>query len=557
MIWDRIQSELERARRDLLSRTFGPGPHTAEIAHHQIQAVLLRRAARAFEDEARRLAQDGLSPQAVSARQQVRRLTEQAEAEDASAARLEADQLHAEDPQRYAALRLEIQRLSREVAARDLGNEIIQAAARLGPRAAESLWRELFRRTTIKEIKAPADLEPRFREMIGVAQQVRDAAARRPAGEERLTPVGELVLEADRLVDEAALLSREDLYDRIVILAGQLKQWQELGPSQLSEQERTLLRQGFGTLTRLSKIRQPGWTQTLDSRVTGSDWAGSVSAARQRLAERAFERRRTRELARREQVSEALRDLHESERRIVFQEAIERLRARVYELDGMRERTTDEDELAWLRREARTQAAIACRAADSDDDRLDRISQTVRGHEELAGEGRPFRSLRRYWGLEVPEETTVPAGAAQDDIDEEELDFTAGDLDDAAWPPEILHARGAGAGERVLLVGGIPNLERRRLLREFFGWREVEWVESYRDHSADFRTLRNQIRSGRVDRVIVLARFCGHDVTQGLSEVTRRNNVRFHVHPRGASIPAIAGVIYSAALTTASPTPTA
>jgi len=61
--WDRIEADLERGRRDLLSRDFGPRPHTPEIAHHQVQAVLLRRSARAYDDEARRLAEAGMSPQ--------------------------------------------------------------------------------------------------------------------------------------------------------------------------------------------------------------------------------------------------------------------------------------------------------------------------------------------------------------------------------------------------------------------------------------------------------------------------------------------------------------
>lgn len=510
--------------------------------------MLLRRSAIAYDDEAARLAQDGLSPQAASLREQSARLREHAAAEDASAARLEADQVHAGDPQRYVELRTGIQVIALPVHARDLANEILQAAARLGAGAIETLWRELFRRAKAKQVRFPVDLEPRFRAAVGAAAAAREreAAAPAPAPPQELRSAGELVLDADRLGDEARALSREDLYDRIVILAGQLKQLQESETRALSEQERALVRQGFGILTRISKTHQPGWTQTLDSKVSGEDWVSIVRAARQRLDEREVQRRRLRERARLEQVADALHDLHEAERRIVFQEALERLRLRLYEL-GAAERAPDE--LPWLRRDARTQAAIACRAANGDEDRLERIAQLLAGHAELVTDGRAFRTLRRTWGLQEPAEPD--AVAAVEDLDEDEVEFTVGDLDEHEWPERILQARGAGQGERVLLVGGIPNLERRRLLREFFGWHDVEWEESYRDHSADFRALRNRIRAGSFDRVIVLSRFCGHDVTQGLREIARRGEVHYHVHPRGISIPAIATFVYGTAETPA------
>jgi hypothetical protein len=543
--WDRIQSDLERARRDLLSREFGPGPHTPEIAHHQVSATLLRRTALAFLDEAQRLAQGGLSPQAAMVREQAARLRERAAALDASAARLEADQVRAEDPQRYAALRTSIQSIELPVPARDLANEIAQAALRLGAHAAETLWRELQRRCAARQIKFPADLEPRLRQAIEAA-----AADRRvvPAAsnEEIAAPPGELVLAADRLVDEAPVLSREDLYDRIVVIASQLKMLQDQPDRLPGEAERALVRQGFGILTRLSKIHQPGWTQALDPRAADADWPAMLREARQRLSEREEARRRVRARARLEQVADALRDLHETERRIVFQESLERLRARVYELDGLVARGAVGDESTWLCRDARTQAAIACSAAAGEEDRLERISQVVGARAEVIGVGRVFRAMRRFRGLEEPDED-AGARATVDDIDQDEVDFTTGDLDGRAWPEDILEMRGAGSGERILLVGGIPNTERQRLLREFFAWRAVDWEESYRDHSADFRALRARIRAGNFDRVIVLSRFCGHDVTQGLREVTRRSEAHYHVHPRSVSIPSIATFVYGPA----------
>ncbi len=513
--------------------------------------MLLRRAAIAYDDEAARLAQDGLSPQAASLRDESARLRERAAAEDMSAARLEADQVHAGDPQRYVELRTGIQFIALPVHARDLANEILQAAARLGPQGTEALWRELVRRAKAKQVRFPTDLEPRFRAAVAAAARER-AAPPPPPAPQHLRSAGELVLDADRLGDEARALSREDLYDRIVILAGQLKQLQETDVRPLGEQERALVRQGFGILTRISKTHQPGWTQTLDSKVTGEDWASIVRTARQRLDEREEQRRRLRERARREQVADALHELHETERRIVFQEGLERLRLRLYEL-GAADRAADEQ--PWLRRDARTQAAIACSAANGDEDRIERVAQVLAGHADLVAEGRAFRTLRRYWGMDEPAEPDTPDASAPlavgEDLDEDEIAFTVGDLDEQEWPERILQARGAGQGERVLLVGGIPNLERRRLLRDFFGWQDVEWEESYRDHSADFRALRNRIRAGSFDRVIVLSRFCGHDVTQGLREVTRRGEVHYHVHPRGISIPALATFVYGTADTPA------
>lgn len=539
MTWERIQSDLERARRDLLSREIGPGPLTERVANHQARALLLRRVAQAFQDEASRLGLAGLSPQAALVREQAARLDERAAEEEVAAARAEGDQLHAADVERYTALRCGLAAVTRDVAARDTANEIIQSATRLGPAATEALWRELLRRCAEAGLRPPVDLEPRLR-----ASLARAAGDGRPAAEDRsaLPPAGELVLAADRLDDDAPRLERDELFDRIVVLAGQLKLLQATDRT-LTDAERALVRRGFGILTRISKTHQPGWTATLDSRTTEGDWARMIDEARARQALREQDRSRAREQARREQVVGALRDLHEAERRVVFHDAVERLRARLYELDGAVARGHSDGDIDLLRRDARTQAAIACRAANGDPERLDRIGQLLARRLDVVGDGRVFRPLRRIWGIEELEDEDDATRATADDFDHDEVEFTVGDLDEQ-WPEEILQTRGAGVGERILLVGGIPNLERKRLLREFFGWSDVSWEESYRDHSADFRTLRGRIRAGAFDRVIVLSRFCGHDATQGLRDVTRRANVAYHVHPRGISIPALARFVY-------------
>ncbi|MBP7149304.1 MAG: hypothetical protein KBD01_17375 [Acidobacteria bacterium] len=540
-MWDRIQAELERARRELLLRELGSGPRTSRIAQLEVQATLLELATAAFEEQARRFDEAGLVQSSRALRQRMPHLAEMLAEYVRTAARLEAEQLACGDGERYASLRAGVQHACDPVALRNVANEVVQASERVGERPAAALWRAICRRCAELRLDVPRDLGERFR-------REQERLAEREPAPQRATALP-LLGEVERLAIAAPLLARDELFDQIELCAARLKILQEDPAAALDRTDQSRVKRAFSILTQLSKELQPGWTPTLDSRRSGEEWARYAESARRRIEQRARRRQELQEEGRREQLADALRAMRERERAIVFNEALERVRAKLYLLRAMADVVEGSDELARARVEIRTQAAIALSAAGGPE-HVTRLAEALADQQELVASGRRFRALHRLWRPQedVAELEAESADASEaDGMDEAELQETTADIAQT-WPAEVQDAQGMGEGESVLLVGGLPNDERRRLLQEFFGWRAAEWHESYRERQADFQGLRARVRDGRFDRVIVLARFCGHDVSTGMAEVCRRSGVAYHVHPRGISIPALAMHVYGAGL---------
>ncbi|RMG48627.1 MAG: hypothetical protein D6718_01505 [Acidobacteria bacterium] len=511
-----------------LERDIPPGRPLTAVAAALAWRRLATALADAFDAERARLEEVGLSLPAADAGACARRMREAAREALGRAARLEAAQLEASDPERYVELRLALADVNDAAGAAGAANLLVQAVERIGETAARRLWSDLERRATRLRIRIPPSLRRRFKSRLPGPQ------ARAPAAPGPFAELERLEREARHLDGEAASLPKRELFLRIVSIGARLKALQEQSAPSWPEPERRRLRAVFGTLTRISREHRPGYTDVLDSSKTGRDWRAAAAEADRRLEALARERDRARRRGRKEQIREALARLRAEERRMVFREALDRLRARLYHLAGER----DEQARDRLLREARTAAAIACRAAEGTRERLEELERVLGSHRDSIARGREFRALRRLRG--APEEDAAPA-----DLDRDELEAVTEALAEDEWPEEILDRRGAGAGERVLLVGGLPSEPRRRALASFFGWSASEWIESYRDHAADLKTLRRRLRDGRFDRVVVLARFCGHDVSQGLAAAARRCGVAYSVHPRGVSIPAFAREVYS------------
>jgi len=538
---EQARQELIEARRTRLTRVLGATSRTRDVAEMLSDADLLHAAVRLLDEEARRLDDLGLGVYARQVRGKAAGFHRRAERLEEDAARVEAECFPGCDRERYLDLRSRTRHVQRDTDARNLANELLLGADRLGHLATEHLWDLLRRSCTDRDVPFPADLFARFEEKLAVEHAIAaEEAARRTAID--------LLHEAQRVDLEAADMDREDLLDRIVSIGARLKLLQEDRerrglPTNLPipelDEEGQAIRKAFGILTRISKAYEPGWTEVLHPRMRNRDWHRLARAADERLRRREQERARRREEARRRQIEEARKRWREEVRRIAFQEAIDRLRALVARLaDG-----------AGTREDARKEAAVACRLAEGDEDRLRQVAELLQGHTELLESGRVFRSLRRLLGIESePEETGEEARpGAEEEAVEDPLEEAAEEAAEEAvhpWPDWVIERRDAGRGERVLLVGGLPDARRRDMLKGYFGWADVDWVESYRDRSADFSTLKRQIREGRWDRVVALTRFCGHDVTQALSAATSKAKVPFLRHPRAATIPALAGTLY-------------
>ncbi|RMF75505.1 MAG: hypothetical protein D6738_03620 [Acidobacteria bacterium] len=543
---DELLPRLERVLRDELTARLGGGPRIGRIAHLRARAEVLAALARV----AGRHAQPGdRALEGAPARQRDllarngHALEEESRQLGRRALELEAEHLCGEHGPRYVELLGEVEQVARagdEAALRALVNDLEQARQKLGQRAVSLLAERLA--DGLGDV--PADLARRLAALR--AEEVGDDA--RTAPDEELPRLRRLAREADELAARAPEIEREELFHRIQLLGAQLKEMQESGRPAGREADR-LLRGAFGALTRTSKKHQPGWTPVLDSRRVGLDWRKLATTSRRWLQEREARRRELRRQAEREQRLDAIRRLREDQRRQAFEDAVEKLRLAAYRLSRWSadpEITGDEDKRLELEREARRQATLAARLAGGEDD-LRRVAAALEGHEDVVRAGRGLAGLRRLLGIEEPAERP-PAGSEDEAAErfDQELADDVGEALVEEWPPEILDVEGAGAGERVLIVGGLPDRQRRELLQRFFGWADAEWVESYRDRQADFKTLRQRIADGRFDRVIILARFCGHDVSGTLVPACRRYGVAFHVNPRGVSIPVIARIVYGA-----------
>lgn len=540
--WARVSATLERAIRESLAPRIGRGPRTSRIAHLLAQATLLESAS----DNVRAAAlpiESSLEAFSAQVRGFASEMVSEAERLRDQASRLEGEQIGAPDAARYAELcraASSIQALDR---VRDLANEMIQALGRLGPGGLASLHAVLREACARAGFELPEDVEARLAAEVGRAREAAEEAMPSAPGPLVGMRPNQLLKAAEEVETDAPKLDGAEIFDRIESVAGRLKSLQENPPAPLDESDARIVKMAFGILTRVSRDHRPGWTPLLDNQRSGEDWLAYASDADERQARRLEARKDAKRRARREQIRRAVERAREEERRQLRHDTIELLKRDLYLLDKVWHVPGAEDFEAEKRRRARTDAAIALRTCASDEE-VEEIALLLEERKELVAEGRAFRRLRRVWGIEEvsPEHDEVDDETDQD-LDEGLVEDAVAEIE-ALYTSEVYEAEGAGEGERILLVGGIPREPIRKRLSEFFGWVLTDWRESYRDRQADFRTLRKRIAEGRFDRVIVLARFCGHDVSFSLRDACRTHGVSYHVHPRGASVPAIAASVY-------------
>ncbi len=531
-----LLARIERIHRDALALAFGGShPALARIAHLHAQAVIARALANALEVELREAdAALGCSQRALL-EHDIRDTRAEAHRLETLAARARAEFLVPGDGERLLALE---ERIASIVDSSHVG-VLVNDLVLLGPRLDERAMNHLRTRLESKARERGLALTTtQYRRL----EHLRDAAPakRIDPGDVRRT-VSRLLRDAECLQGNAAGVPGEELLARIESIAGRLKDLDEHEIASDDGETRRLLKRAFGTLTRISKDHEPGFTPVLDSSRRGENWLATAHAADARIKEiEAARATALREAERADRLS-ALARLRESDRIDDLEEQIHVLRAALYARDDPSESgAAAEDAVRALKR--------ACRLARTNDE-VERIAGALGSATDLAAQGRHCRALRRVLGLPEPEDGTPVAsadGAPNAPLDDDDDDDLAIDDASSEWPESIADAEGAGRDQRVLIAGGLPDDRRRQRLAGFFGWRECEWAESYRDRQADFATLRKRIAAGRFDRVIVLARFCGHDVTQGLANTCRARDVPLTIHGRGVSIPALAQSVYGA-----------
>jgi hypothetical protein len=130
-----------------------------------------------------------------------------------------------------------------------------------------------------------------------------------------------------------------------------------------------------------------------------------------------------------------------------------------------------------------------------------------------------FRALRR---------------AIRDELDASRDEETSVEVEEAPLPPDWAWW-GYTRGRRALLVGGDPREPNRVRLERAFAFAELEWV------GAEFKRnnlhgVRDRVRAGRTDLVILLTRFTGHDADQIVIPACREMGVGFVCVPHGYGV---------------------
>lgn len=160
-----------------------------------------------------------------------------------------------------------------------------------------------------------------------------------------------------------------------------------------------------------------------------------------------------------------------------------------------------------------------------DDPRLLRL---VEDHEEALSQDPRFRRLRRAL------RSFADGDADATMIVETSLDGSSPFGDRAALSPEESSPLGEHAASlKVLLVGGEPREQHRQRLLEATGVRQLEWAPATRGGGVGkLQSTAESIRRGSWDAVILLPRFCGHDVDAVLIPACRGSGTPW-LHVRG------------------------
>jgi hypothetical protein len=117
-----------------------------------------------------------------------------------------------------------------------------------------------------------------------------------------------------------------------------------------------------------------------------------------------------------------------------------------------------------------------------------------------------FRGLRRAIRAELADPAEEEGAAAEAELP----------VDWAGWAKT--------RGRRAVMIGGSPREPNRQRIERIFGFQSLEWRPAEHRRNG-LQTLRNSIRSGGVDLLLVLRDFVGHDADDVLLPACREAGV--------------------------------
>jgi len=158
----------------------------------------------------------------------------------------------------------------------------------------------------------------------------------------------------------------------------------------------------------------------------------------------------------------------------------------------------------------------------SDDPRLLRL---VEDHDEALASDPRFKRLRRAL-------RSFAEGDADATMISEPLDHSLFG-DSTLAPEEAARLDGIAKHLKILLVGGEPREQHRQRLESATGVERLEWAPATRGGgTGKLQSTAESIRQGSWDAVILLPRFCGHDVDAVLVPACKSSETPW-LHVRG------------------------
>ena len=154
----------------------------------------------------------------------------------------------------------------------------------------------------------------------------------------------------------------------------------------------------------------------------------------------------------------------------------------------------------------------------------DELLHMIEPYEELLQHGSEFRHLRRHLRKhkeQAPEEREA-AAIEKDRLNKEVEQYASEDTNEtSAYSQQLQKRREAQKLRRVLplvqgrhavIMGGDEREQARERLQSMLGLKSLEWISREGGNPRSLDRLEERIASGKVTLVIVLLRFCGHDV---------------------------------------------
>jgi hypothetical protein len=240
----------------------------------------------------------------------------------------------------------------------------------------------------------------------------------------------------------------------------------------------------YGELVGLSRQHQPGFIAEFNREVPRDDWDAYVAAAREEL-EAAVNVRHERKA--REQHRTHL-EREEQERRSRARDAVAQAIGRLRELAA-----APAADPAWAD-EFRSQLEQTLNGYGAHDPE---VLALVRPHQALLA-GNPFRGVRR--ALKRADEDEALRAQYRDVIERTR-------------------------GLRAVLVGGSPREENRKELQTFFEFAELDWDDNLGNKPAMFDALKQRVRAGGLDLILILKGFVGHHVSGDLRPLCQQSGI--------------------------------